>query len=54
MSEEKWAETWETKEDSELEEALETALEKLRKLKGMKKKLMYKAVVRYINHMAGD
>lgn len=54
MSEEKWAKTWETEEDRQLEEALEKALEKLRSLKGMKRKLMYKAVVRYINSMIGE
>lgn len=54
MSEKKWAKTWETEEDKQLEEALDKALEKLRSLKGMKKQLMIKAVTRYINSMIGE
>ncbi len=51
MSEEKWAETW---VESEGEKKLEEALEKLRRLKGLKKELTYKAVINYINSMIGE
>lgn len=51
MSEEKWSENW----AEELgDKDLEKALEKLKKLKGEKKRLVIKAVVNYIDSMAGE
>ena len=47
MNEEKWSEHWADKD-------LEKTLEKLRKLKGEKKRLMIKAVTRYIEAMIGE
>lgn len=51
MSEDKWAENW---VESEGEKELDEALKKLRSLKGMKKQLMFKAVINYINSMVGE
>jgi len=51
MNEEKWSEHW----AEELgDKDLEKTLEKLRKLKGEKKRLMIKAVTRYIEAMIGE
>ena len=48
---EEWSERW--AEELGDKEQLERALEKLRKLKGEKKKLMYKAICHYIESMIG-
>ena len=51
MSEEDlWAERW---VETEGERQLEEALSMLRALRGVKKKLMYKAVIKYIRSMVG-
>lgn len=50
-SEEKWAKNW---VESVGEKKLEKALEKLRRLKGLKKQLMYKAVINYVEKMIGN
>lgn len=46
-----WAERW---ANTEGERELEEAIERLRSLRGVKKKLMYKAVINYIRSMVGD
>lgn len=51
MSEDRWAENW---VEGVGERKLEEALEKLRRTKGLKKKLLIKAVTQYINSMIGD
>ena len=51
MSEKKWSERW----AEELgDKDLEKSLEKLKKLKGEKKRLVIKAVANYIDAMIGD
>lgn len=51
VREKRWAEEWSDKEEERLEEELEEALARLRTLEGIKKKLMYKAVINYIRGM---
>jgi len=46
-----WAERW---ANTEGERQLEEAITKLRSLRGIKKKLMYKAVIKYIRSMVED
>lgn len=54
MSEQEWKKKWTADIETPLEERLNRAVKKLRRLKGLKREMTYKAVINYIERMVGD